>query len=158
MFSEIFFKIGLIIYITIVAFTIVDLDDRVELLENQKMAINMKLEKQQEKVANILNGLNLKSVDKLTVTAYSPRNSETDNTPKVTASMSKVRHGGVAVSRDLFKDGWVFGKKVYIEGYGIYAINDLMNKRFENRIDIFMWDTEKALNFGKKELVVALME
>ena len=72
--------------------------------------------------------------------------------------MDTVRHGGIAVSRDLFKRGWSFGKKIYIEGYGVYEINDLMNERFKNHIDIFMWDTKKAKKFGKKELVVALIE
>ena len=44
--------------------------------------------------------------------------------------MRKVRQGTIAVSRDLFDQGWVFGRKVRIEGLGIFEINDLMNKRF----------------------------
>lgn len=151
-------KIFLLFFVFASTFMMINLDKRVMLLENQKQAFTEKLSQQQEKISNILHGLNLKSVKKLTVTAYSPRKKETDNTPTVTASMDTVRHGGVAISRDLFKRGWSFGKKIYIEGYGVYEINDLMNERFKNRIDIFMWDTNKAKKSGKKELVVALID
>lgn len=98
------------------------------------------------------------SVKTLTVTAYTPNKKETDNDPYVNASMQKVRPGTVAVSRDLFDAGWVFGKKVYIEGQGIHEIADLMNNRYDSRMDVFMWDKQKAKAFGKQELRVALLE
>jgi 3D (Asp-Asp-Asp) domain-containing protein len=94
----------------------------------------------------------------LTVTAYSPRESETDSSPFLTATNRRVRAGIVAVSRDLFDQGWVFGKKVYVKGYGIYTIDDLMHKRKRNQIDIFMYDTQQALRFGRKELEVYLLD
>jgi 3D (Asp-Asp-Asp) domain-containing protein len=93
----------------------------------------------------------------LTVTAYSPDPSETDGTPTVTASMTRVRHGIVAVSRDLFRQGWTFGKKVYVEGYGVFTIRDLMNRRYTNRLDVFRWDRREALKFGKQTLHVSLI-
>jgi 3D (Asp-Asp-Asp) domain-containing protein len=93
----------------------------------------------------------------LTVTAYSPRKHETDSDPFITASMQPVREGGVAVSRDLFYAGWVFGREVYIEGYGIFVIADLMHKRKTNQIDIFRFNTKDALKFGRKTLRVALL-
>ena len=94
----------------------------------------------------------------LTVTAYSPRTEETDSTPYTTATNSRVRQGIVAVSRDLFNQGWVFGKRVYIKNYGVYVIDDLMADHKKNQVDIFMFDTSKALNFGKKELTVHLLD
>ncbi|MFP4314716.1 MAG: hypothetical protein ACLFQR_00695 [Desulfovibrionales bacterium] len=97
-------------------------------------------------------------VNTMDVTAYTPCVEETDDDPLIAASMRKVRLGTVAVSRDLFEKGWVFGKKVYIEGYGIYEINDLMNKRFSSRVDVFMWEKKDALEFGKKTLKVALLD
>jgi len=117
------------------------------LINNQK---NIKIETiKKKKAENTL---------RLTITAYSPTREECDDDPNITASMEKVKEGGVAVSRDLFKKGWVFGKKVYIEGHGIYRINDLMNKRYKNRVDIFIWNTNKALEFGvKKNVLVALL-
>jgi len=93
----------------------------------------------------------------LTVTAYNPTTSQCDDDPLIAASMRKVRSGTIAVSRDLFDQGWVFGRKVRIEGLGIFEINDLMNKRFTQRIDIFMWDETKAREFGKKNIKAALL-
>ncbi|QJB56211.1 3D domain-containing protein [Pseudodesulfovibrio sp. zrk46] len=97
-------------------------------------------------------------VRKVTVTAYNPTTAQCDEDPLIAASMRKVRSGTIAVSRDLFDQGWVFGRKVRIEGYGIFEINDLMNKRFTQRIDIFMWDENQARQFGKKNIKAALLE
>lgn len=100
------------------------------------------------------------SVDKrtLTVTAYSPRPIETDGNPLQTASSKRVREGIVAVSRDLFQRGWSFGKKVYVEDHGVFIIDDLMSSSKKQCIDIFMFNTDKALEFGKKRLAVVLLE
>lgn len=110
-----------------------------------------------DRVNKIERIINLESVQAVTVTAYSPRVRETDSTPFVNASMQRVAEGQIAVSRDLFKSGWVFGKKVYIEGFGIFTIADLMNKRYEKRLDIFFNHTHKARKFGRKNLVAALL-
>lgn len=93
----------------------------------------------------------------VTVTAYNPTTDQCDADPLIAASMRKVRSGTIAVSRDLFDQGWVFGRKVRIEGVGIFEINDLMNKRFNQRIDIFMWDEGQARQFGKKNIKAALL-
>ncbi len=98
-----------------------------------------------------------RDVLKVTVTAYTPTVDQTDEDPMIAASMRKVRPGTVAVSRDLFDQGWVFGKKIRIEGMGIYEINDLMNPRYSRRVDVFMWDEKKAQAFGKRQTRVALL-
>ncbi|MCG8530240.1 MAG: 3D domain-containing protein [Desulfovibrionales bacterium] len=92
------------------------------------------------------------------VTAYSPRVQETDSTPFITASNTKVRPGIVAVSRDLFDKGWVFGKKIYIKSLGVFTIEDLMAKRKNNQVDIFMPKTARALAFGRRNLEAFLLE
>ncbi|MGL1863668.1 MAG: 3D domain-containing protein [Pseudodesulfovibrio sp.] len=97
-------------------------------------------------------------VRKVTVTAYNPTTDQCDSDPLIAASMRKVRLGTIAVSRDLFDQGWVFGRKVRIEGIGIFEVNDLMNKRFTQRVDIFMWDEDQARQFGKKNIKAALLE
>lgn len=94
----------------------------------------------------------------LTVTAYSPRARETDSTPNITATNRRVRPGIVAVSRDLFDEGWVFGKKVYIKNHGVFVIDDLMHRRKKNQVDVFMTKTEAALQFGRKKLEVYLLD
>ncbi len=93
----------------------------------------------------------------LMVTAYSPCVSQTDSTPFITASNQRVRKGIVAVSRDLFRNGWEFGRKVYVKDYGVYTIEDLMHRRKRNQIDIFMFDNNEALQFGRKKLQVYLL-
>jgi 3D (Asp-Asp-Asp) domain-containing protein len=94
----------------------------------------------------------------LEVTAYTPTVRECNEEPFVAASMRRVKAGTVAVSRDLFEQGWVFGRKVYIQGHGIFEINDLMNSRFSNCVDVFMWDSGKAREFGRQRLKVALLD
>jgi 3D (Asp-Asp-Asp) domain-containing protein len=96
-------------------------------------------------------------VKEVTVTAYSPTIEECGPDPLTTASMAKARPGMIAVSRDLFEEGWVFGKKVYVKGHGVYEIADLMSKRYTQRMDIFFPDTDKAREFGKKQVTVALL-
>ncbi len=93
----------------------------------------------------------------LLVTAYTADSTETDATPFITASNTRVREGIVAVSQDLFAKGWVFGKKVYIVNQGVYTIEDLLHKRKRNQLDIFMNNKIKALHFGRKKLKVFLL-
>ncbi|MBU1003769.1 MAG: 3D domain-containing protein [Proteobacteria bacterium] len=109
-------------------------------------------------VSNRRKILALQRTRSLTVTAYSPRLLETDSTPYVTASNKPVRQGIVAVSRDLFDLGWVFGKKVYIKNFGIFTIDDLMAGDKRNHVDIFMFDTVAAQTFGRKVLSVSLVD
>ena len=91
-------------------------------------------------------------------TAYTAYPTETDSDPLITASMTKVRPGIIAVSRDLFDQGYVFGRKVYIHGLGIYTIADLMNKKHINRIDVFHGTKKEAREFGIKQVKISLLE
>lgn len=93
----------------------------------------------------------------LTITAYNAEASQTDSTPFITASNSRVRPGIVAVSQDLFRKGWVFGRKVYIVGHGVYTIEDLLARRKRNQLDIFMSSRNQAVQFGRKRLRVFLL-
>lgn len=89
-----------------------------------------------------------------TLTAYSATTDQTDDTPYETALMERPVVGGtVAVSHDLKQ---YLGNKVYISGYGVFRVNDLMNKRFTNKLDLFVKDRQTAINFGKKENVLVV--
>lgn len=135
-----------------------DLSNRCVVLNNRISVLEGSIVNLDKKINTEVEILNNKIVaKKLTVTAYSATKKECDSDPKITASMSKVKPGTIAVSRDLFEQGWVFGKKVYIENHGIYTINDLMNKKHSERIDVFIGHKKKANSFGKKELIVALL-
>jgi len=85
----------------------------------------------------------------MTVTAYTASKDETDDTPYKTALMERPVSGWTcAVSRDLLR---FLGDMVYIEGIGVRRVNDLMNERFEKRIDVFVGTKEQAREIGKKE-------
>ncbi|MFV0420651.1 3D domain-containing protein [Oleidesulfovibrio sp.] len=109
-------------------------------------------------VSNKATMQNLSRMRTVTVTAYSPRESETDSSPYYTASNRPVRAGILAVSRDLFDSGWVFGRKVYIKSLGIFTIDDLMAGSKQNQVDIFMFDTSQALEFGKRTMQAHLLD
>lgn len=80
------------------------------------------------------------------VTAYSP----TDSTPLITATNKGVRFGIVAISGDLkgkFPMNsslafWIDGKKYVVQ------VEDRMNKRHKNSMDIFFWKRGDAKKFG----------
>ncbi|WP_272700959.1 3D domain-containing protein [Desulfovibrio sp. Fe33] len=131
-----------------------DLTHRLELVQKTAEARRILVEE-----ARLLQkAKNRSPVRTVTVTAYNPSTDQCDEDPLIAASMRKVRSGTIAVSRDLFDQGWVFGRKVRIEGYGIFEINDLMNKRYHQRIDIFMWDESRAREFGRKNIKAALLD
>lgn len=96
-----------------------------------------------------------KTVD---ATAYNSVPGQTDSDPWVAAWNNRLRPGDkvIAVSRDLEKHGLTNGAKVKIEGLpGTYTVRDRMNKRFKNRIDVWMEkDIKKARKWGKKELKI----
>jgi hypothetical protein len=85
----------------------------------------------------------------VTVTIYHADPKQTDSTPFITASNSKIdslnpaKHRWIAVSRDLEQLGFIFGKCVLIEGInkeldGEWEIQDRMNKRWKKRIDLLV--------------------
>ena len=83
-----------------------------------------------------------------TVTAYTARPCETNDDPMHTATMERPKAGWTcAVSRDLMH--WL-GGRVYIDGLGVRRVNDLMNERFEQRIDVFCGTVKEARAFGKQ--------
>jgi len=92
--------------------------------------------------------------DTVTVTTYTTDPRQTDATPYITASGFKLnkknpkKHRVVAVSRDI-KKKLNFGDKIKIldagEYSGIYVVEDLMNKRFKNRIDILLNPKDKPI-------------
>ena len=61
-------------------------------------------------------------------------------------------HRWIAVSRDLEKKGFTFGKKVIVVGAGeldgIWTVEDRMNKRFTKSIDFLV---NKKIKNGKWE-------
>jgi len=127
------------------------------------MWLKMRINDLQEQVQQLQTQLKLHSNPRLrlahvTVTAYTASIDECDSTPQHTACLHKVKVGDVAVSRDLFKQGWVFGKKVYLYQYGVYTIKDLMHPRFKSAIDIYVGSKRQAKMLGKNKTLAVLLD
>ena len=93
-----------------------------------------------------------KRVLKVTATAYNSVKGQTDKTPNLAAWNNKLIPGmkTIAVSRDLLKVGLTNGVQVKISGLsGTYIVRDKMNKRWREKIDIYMGiDIQAARNWG----------
>lgn len=83
----------------------------------------------------------------VTLTYYQPVKAQCDKQPLITADGSKInlhhlKKGKIkwcAISRDLL---YLFPKnkpkRVYIEGFGVYEVKDVMHKRHKHHIDILI--------------------
>ncbi len=62
----------------------------------------------------------------------------------------------IAISRDLLDSGLVYGTLVNIKGFeDAFIVNDKMNRRYKNRIDIHMGrDVKKARKWGVKKVEI----
>jgi len=108
------------------------------------------MEREELRINTMIKTITPKNV---TVTTYTPSIEECDSTPLITASGFKInpkrikQHGIIAVSRDLYNRGFKFGTKVKLTGCGeydgIYVVEDVMNKRYRNTIDILIGENDK---------------
>ena len=94
----------------------------------------------------------------VTATAYNSHKSQTQGDPNITAWGDTLKPGmkAIAVSRDLIQKGLTSGVKVKIEGLpDTYTVRDKMNRRWKEKIDIYMGeDIEKARQWGKKQVYI----
>ena len=86
-------------------------------------------------------------VTHVTLTYYQPVKEQCNSEPLITADGSKInlhhlKQGKIkwcAISRDLL---WLFPKnrpkRIYIDPFGIYQVRDIMNKRWNHRVDILI--------------------
>ncbi len=97
-------------------------------------------------------------LNKIVITSYNNHANQTDSTPNIMASNRLVYEGAVAISQDLKeKYKLKFGDLIYIETLQrYYVIEDLMNSRFKNRIDIFSFDKSWSLNLHLKNQRVVI--
>ncbi len=53
------------------------------------------------------------------------------------------------MSQDMLHDGRVkYGDILYIEGYGARVVNDCMNKRHKNKVDLLVFTTKEEHAIG----------
>lgn len=94
-------------------------------------------------------------------TGYSSTPDQTDDTPFITASGTYVRDGIIAANFHLNGKRVPFGTKVMIpEIYGekIFIVEDRMNSRYTNNIDIWFPERSLARSFGSKNVVIHIVE
>jgi len=113
-----------------------------------------------ESVAGTMATLPLRSGSSLefhrvVVSGYSSAAEETDDTPFLTASMTAVQDGCLALSRDLlrtFTPGapFDFGDYALIPGVGIFLVQDTMHSRWQHRADIWFADRGSAVSWGRR--------
>lgn len=100
------------------------------------------------------------NVQTLTVTAsaYNSIGAQTDEHPALAAWGDELRPGmkAIAVSRDLLAQGLTYQTSVTIEGLeGEYLVLDKMNKRWKNKIDIYMGEnTQAAKTWGVRQVTI----
>ena len=96
-----------------------------------------------------------RSIGKFKITAYSSTIDQTDSTPFIMASGNYVYDGAVAANflplGTKVKFPEIFGDKVF-------TVEDRMNRRFQDRIDIWIESRSEALSFGMKNVVVEIAE
>lgn len=91
----------------------------------------------------------------LTVTSYRPVAAQTDSSPTWTSIGDRTTRYGVAVSQDMLKDGRIkYGDVLLIDGYGLRVVNDCMNARYKNRIDLLVFSHAEEKKVGVKHLRV----
>ena len=120
-----------------------------QLVKGDKIIRELKQENPRLQAENksLTRKLRILTVHKVTVTFYTLSKSECDNTPYTNALGKRPIIGrDVAVSRDLI---YLLGKYVYIEGFGVRKVVDLMNPRFKNRVDILVSSKKQARRLGK---------
>src|SRR3989344_3098481 len=89
------------------------------------------------------------------ITGYSSTPDQTDSTPFITASNTKVRDGIVAANF------LAFGTKVKIPGiFGdkVFTVEDRMAKKHDGKIDIWFPERVLAKRFGVQEADVIILE
>jgi len=91
---------------------------------------------------------------RVTATAYNSMVWQCDDTPWITASGTRCREGVIAANF------LPLGTKVMIEGFGnrVFIVEDRMNRRYTNRIDIWMRTYSGALKFGRRQIKYYIVE
>lgn len=93
------------------------------------------------------------------MTAYNSDPRQTDSTPCITANGFNVCEHGVedTIAANFLR----FGTKVMIPelfGDRVFIVRDRMNKRYSQRVDIWMKDYSDAINFGVRVATIQVIE
>lgn len=94
----------------------------------------------------------------VTLTAYQPIASQTDSSPSWTSIGDRTSKYGCAVSQDLLLTKRVrYGDVLYVPGFGYRVVNDTMNKRHRNRVDLLVFTHAEEKKVGERHLTVYVL-
>ncbi|MBR9913732.1 MAG: hypothetical protein GYB32_02710 [Algicola sp.] len=95
----------------------------------------------------------------VTATAYNSLAYQTSSNPHITAFGDSLKPGlrYIAVSRNLLNEGLTHNTLVKVEGLeGTYLVKDKMNRRWKNKIDIYMGtDVKAARAWGRRKVNIS---
>jgi 3D (Asp-Asp-Asp) domain-containing protein len=140
----------------------------VNLNQDQAGMISGESEISQEALVNIMefngklpenNNVGIKWAEHFVITAYNSEAGQTDDSPCITANNFNVCDRGV---EDTIAANFLpFGSKVKIPelfGNRVFVVRDRMNRRFFNRVDVWMVERPDAINFGVKIANIEVLE
>lgn len=100
-------------------------------------------------------------------TAYNSTPGQTDSTPFITATGTRVRLGVVALSRDLL-GRFPYGTRITIEDLSgtysnflrgrVFVVEDTMNVRIGNTVDVWMGSRGEALAWGSRSIRITAVQ
>lgn len=91
----------------------------------------------------------------MTITSYQPVAKQTDSSPTWTSIGDRTTMFGVAVSQDMLRSKQVkYGDVLYIEGVGMRVVNDCMNARYTQRLDVLVFTYAEEKRIGTRRLQV----
>ncbi len=107
-------------------------------------------------------------------TGYNSSVSQTDSTPRVTATGARTRFGVIALSRDML-GSIPYGSQVSLEDMGalgsgagrgrfnsmlrgvVFIVEDTMNKRITRTVDVWFHSRSTALRWGKRQVKLTIL-
>ena len=128
---------------------------------SQKLAITAENEEEGIITNNLPESNNLKVIRTgyYTASAYNSLAAQTDSSPCITANGFNLCEHGIedSIAANFLK----FGTKVKIpEMFGdqVFVVRDRMNKKYNNRIDVWMKEKQDAKNFGVRVVKIEVLE
>ncbi len=107
-------------------------------------------------------------------TAYNSSVSQTDSSPRVTATGARTRFGVIALSRDMLRS-IPYGSQVSLEDMGalgsgagrgrfnsmlrgvVFIVEDTMNTRISRTVDVWFHSRSTALRWGKRQVKLTIL-
>jgi 3D (Asp-Asp-Asp) domain-containing protein len=107
-------------------------------------------------------------------TGYNSSVSQTDSTPRVTATGARTRFGVIALSRDMLRS-IPYGSQVTLEDMGalgsgagrgrfnsmlqgvVFIVEDTMNKRISRTVDVWFHSRSTAMRWGKRQVKLTIL-